>query len=80
MPMTIDTAVHLSGTGDAVVRDLKQRAYFGESAAQSMGTGKGDLLPVRNETIPGAARYVSAGGVLTGPEPGRPNVAPIPAR
>ena len=74
MPMIIDTHVHLSQTRDAVIRDLKQRAYYGVSAAQSMGTDSGDLLGLRSETIPGAARYFSAGRGFTGPEPGRPNV------
>src|ERR1043166_356878 len=57
MPMILDTHVHLSTTHDGIVKDLKERAYFGISAAQSMGTNKFDLLPIRNETIPGAARY-----------------------
>jgi imidazolonepropionase-like amidohydrolase len=74
MPMIIDTHTHLSQTRDALIQDLKRRVYFGVSAAQSMGTDSGDLLPVRNETIPGAARYFSAGRGFTGPEPGRPNV------
>jgi imidazolonepropionase-like amidohydrolase len=74
MPMIIDTHTHLSTTRDALIRDLKQRAYYGVSAAQSMGTDMGDLLPVRSETIPGAARYFSAGRGFSGPEPGRPNV------
>jgi imidazolonepropionase-like amidohydrolase len=74
MPMIIDTHTHLSQTRDALIRDLKQRAYYGVSAAQSMGTDTGALLPVRSETIPGAARYFSAGRGFSGPEPGRPNV------
>jgi imidazolonepropionase-like amidohydrolase len=74
MPMIIDTHTHLSTNRDALIRDLKQRAYYGVSAAQSMGTDMGDLLPVRSETIPGAARYFSAGRGFSGQEPGRPNV------
>ena len=74
MPMIIDTHTHLSTNRDALIRDLKQRAYYGVSAAQSMGTDMGDLLPVRSEIIPGAARYFSAGRGFSGPEPGRPNV------
>jgi len=74
MPMLIDTHVHLSTTRDALIRDLKRRAYFGISAAQSMGTDGFQLLPMRSENIPGAARYFSAGRGITRPEPGRPNV------
>jgi len=73
MPMILDTHVHLSTNHDGIVRDLKRRAYFGVSAAQSMGTNGFNLLPIRNENIPGAARYYSAGRGITRPEPGRDN-------
>jgi imidazolonepropionase-like amidohydrolase len=73
MPMILDTHVHLSQTRDAIIRDLKQRAYYGISAAQTMGTNKFDVLPIRNETIPGAARFLAAGRGITRPEPGRDN-------
>jgi len=73
MPMIVDTHVHLTPNHDGLVRDLKQRAYYGISAAQSMGTNKFDLLPVRTENIPGGARYYSAGRGITRPEPGRDN-------
>ena len=72
MPMMIDTHVHLSGKRETVIRDLKQRAYWGVSAAMSMGTDNLELLPMRNETIPGAARFLSAGRGITRPEPLRP--------
>src|SRR5882672_10369138 len=71
MPMILDTHVHLSQTRDAIIRDLKQRAYYGISAAQSMGTNKFDVLPIRSEVIPGAARFPAAGRGITRPEPGR---------
>src|SRR6266513_2927424 len=71
MPMIIDTHVHLSPSRDAIVRDLKMRAYYGVSAALSMGTDNYDVLDIRNQTIPGAARYLSAGRGITMPEPGR---------
>ncbi|TMH49012.1 MAG: hypothetical protein E6H59_00685, partial [Betaproteobacteria bacterium] len=71
MPMIIDTHVHLSPTRDAIVRDLKMRAYYGVGAALSMGTDNYDVLDIRSQTIPGAARYLSAGRGITTPEPGR---------
>jgi imidazolonepropionase-like amidohydrolase len=71
MPMIIDTHVHLSPTRERLVRDLKQRAYYGVSTALSMGTDNIELLPMRSETIPGAARFLSAGRGITMPEPGR---------
>jgi len=71
MPMLIDTHVHLSPTRERLTRDLKLRAYYGVSAALSMGTDNIELLPMRGETIPGAARFLSAGRGITMPEPGR---------
>jgi imidazolonepropionase-like amidohydrolase len=71
MPMLIDTHVHLSPTRELLTRDLKRRAYFGVSAALSLGTDKYDVLDMRKETIPGAARFFSAGRGITMPEPGR---------
>ena len=74
MPMIIDTHVHLSASHDALVRDLRMRAYYGVSAALSMGTDGYDMLGMRGETIPGAARFLSAGRGITMPEPGRTKV------
>jgi imidazolonepropionase-like amidohydrolase len=72
MPMIMDTHVHLSNTREKLVNDLKRRAYFGVSAALSMGTDNLDLLSIRGENIPGAARFLSAGRGITRAEPGRP--------
>jgi imidazolonepropionase-like amidohydrolase len=72
MPMLIDTHVHLSTTREKLINDLKRRAYFGVSAALSLGTDNLDLLSVRNENIPGAARFFSAGHGITRTEPMRP--------
>jgi imidazolonepropionase-like amidohydrolase len=74
MPMIVDTHVHLSETRDALIRDLRQRAYYGVSAALSMGTDGYGLLDMRSEAIPGAARFRSAGRGITMPEPGRTTV------
>jgi imidazolonepropionase-like amidohydrolase len=74
MPTIIDTHVHLSPTRDGVIRDMQRRAYWGVSAAQSMGTDGFQTLAVRKETIPGGGRFFSAGRGITRPEPGRPNV------
>ncbi|HEY1232688.1 MAG TPA: amidohydrolase family protein [Candidatus Binatia bacterium] len=72
MPTIIDTHTHLSTTRDELIRDLKQRAYFGVSAALSLGQDGFELLGMRNELIPGAARFFSAGKGITRTEPGRP--------
>ena len=72
MPAIIDTHVHLSATRDRLVRDLKLRGFWGIGAAMSMGTDNLELLAVRNEVIPGAARFLSAGRGITRKEPMRP--------
>ncbi len=74
MPMLIDTHVHLGATRDAIVRDLKLRAYYGVSAALSLGTDSYEVLDMRGQTVPGAARFLSAGRGITMPEPGRTTV------
>ncbi|MET0923793.1 MAG: hypothetical protein ABWY47_11695, partial [Xanthobacteraceae bacterium] len=71
MPMLVDTHVHLSPSREALTRDLKRRAYYGVSAALSLGTDNYDVLDLRGQTIPGAARFLSAGRGITMPEPGR---------
>lgn len=74
MPMLIDTHVHLGATRDAIVRDLKLRAYYGVSAALSLGTDSYEVLDMRGQTVPSAARFLSAGRGITMPEPGRTTV------
>jgi imidazolonepropionase-like amidohydrolase len=71
MPMMIDTHVHLGPTRERMILDLKRRAYYGVSAALSMGADNIALMPMRAEAIPGAARFFSAGRGITMPEPGR---------
>src|SRR5215204_3390671 len=75
MPAIVDTHVHTSTTRDALITDLKQRAHFGIGAAMSLGLDPGDFaFQVRGETIPGAARFFTAGRGITAPEPGRTDV------
>jgi imidazolonepropionase-like amidohydrolase len=76
MPMIIDTHVHLSRTREALIQDLKLRAYYGVGAVLSMGTDPYELLDIRTQAIPGAARFLSAGRGITMPEPGR-TTAPL---
>ena len=70
MPAIIDTHTHLSQERDALIEDLRRRAYYGIGAAMSLGRDTGDLS-IREEEIPGAARFRSAGVGITAPEPGR---------
>jgi imidazolonepropionase-like amidohydrolase len=74
MPMLIDTHVHLGAGREAVIRDLKRRAYYGVSAVLSLGTDTFDVLDLRSQAIPGAARFLSAGRGITMQEPGRTTV------
>jgi len=71
MPTIVDTHTHLNTTREGLIRDLKQRAYFGVSAALSLGLDGFELLGMRNEIIPGAARFFSAGKGITRTEPGK---------
>ena len=76
MPLILDTHTHLSTTRDALVRDLRQRAYFGVGAALSLGTDNYELLDLRNKDTPGMARFFSAGKGIARTE-GRPAVHQI---
>jgi imidazolonepropionase-like amidohydrolase len=72
MPAIVDTHAHLSQTREALVEDLKRRAYFGVGAVMSLGQDTGDApFQIRGEMLPGAARFRTAGRGITMPEPGR---------
>src|SRR5260370_39844697 len=71
MPTLIDTHTHLSQTREGLTRDLTRRAYYGVSAAMSMGTSEtGAELEMRGETMPGMARLFTGWRGITPPEPG----------
>ena len=74
MPMLIDTHVHLAAGREALIRDLRRRAYYGVSAVLSLGLDGFDVLDLRSAPIPGAARFLSAGRGITMQEPGRTTV------
>ncbi|MGH7554255.1 MAG: amidohydrolase family protein [Longimicrobiales bacterium] len=72
MPALINTHVHLATTRDSLTGQLEHFAYYGVGAVQSLGHDSSAVsLEMRAETIPGAARYLTAGRGITGPEPGR---------
>jgi imidazolonepropionase-like amidohydrolase len=72
MPAIIDTHTHLSQTREALVDDLRRRAYFGVGAAQSLGQDTSNVpFEMRGQTMPGLARIFTAGRGITAPEPGR---------
>ena len=75
MPAMIDTHTHLGRTRADLVEDLQRKAYYGVSLALSLGQDTGDLpYDVRDEAIPNAARYRTAGRGITRPEPGRSDI------
>lgn len=75
MPTIVDTHVHLGTTRTPLVQDLRDRVYFGVTAALSLGLDPaGDPFAVRAEQAPGLARYFLAGRGITMPEPGRSDV------
>ena len=72
MPMIIDTHIHAPDDIAKNVRDMKRRAYWGVSAAMSMGTETKDTsLKQRSQDVAGQARILSAGRGITGVEKGR---------
>ena len=72
MPMIIDTHIHAPDDIAKNVRDMKRRAYWGVSAAMSMGTETKDTsLKQRSQDVQGQARILSAGRGITGVEKGR---------
>ena len=72
MPAIIDTHTHLSQTREMLIDDLRRRAYFGVGAAMSLGQDTTDAsFQVRAQTMPGLARFFTAGRGITAPEPGR---------
>src|SRR5262245_34111756 len=72
MPAIIDTHTHLSQTREMLLNDLRRRAYFGVGAAMSLGQDTSEVpFEVRAQTLPGLARFFTAGRGLTAPEPGR---------
>ncbi len=75
MPMIIDTHVHLTPTREERIEDMRRRAYYGVSAALSLGHDDDPAaFELRNETIPGVGRSFTAGRGITRPEPGRSEV------
>lgn len=75
IPAIVDAHTHTSATREALVEDLERRAYHGVGATMSLGLdGEGAPLEMRDEVVPGAAQYRSAGRGITSPEPGRSEV------
>jgi imidazolonepropionase-like amidohydrolase len=72
MPGIIDTHVHVADTREAIVEQLRGKAYFGTPAVLSLGLDAGDVaFQLREQILPDASRLLTAGRGITMPEPGR---------
>jgi imidazolonepropionase-like amidohydrolase len=75
MPAIVDTHTHLSSDRATLEGQLRAKAYYGVSAAMSMGQDAGTVpFEVRANPVPGAALFRTAGRGITMPEPGRTTV------
>jgi imidazolonepropionase-like amidohydrolase len=74
MPAIVDTHTHMPNEREALVTQLRHKAYYGVAAVASLGQDGDIAFQVRDETIPGAARLRTAGRGITTPEPGRSEV------
>jgi imidazolonepropionase-like amidohydrolase len=72
IPAIVDTHTHLSTDRAMLIDQLQHKAYYGVGVALSLGQDNTDVaFQVRDETIPGAARFRTAGRGISMPEPGR---------
>lgn len=75
MPALNNAHFHLPSERAARRAALQEAAYYGTGATLSMGLDEGPVgLQMRLETLPDAARSLSAGRGITSPEPGRSEV------
>jgi imidazolonepropionase-like amidohydrolase len=72
MPAIVDAHTHMATERDALIDQLKHKAYYGVGVVMSLGQDANDVaFQVREETVPNAARIRTAGRGITAPEPGR---------
>jgi imidazolonepropionase-like amidohydrolase len=72
IPAIVDTHTHMATNREMLVDQLQHKAYYGVGVVMSLGQDNTDVaFQVREETIPNAARFRTAGRGITMPEPGR---------
>ena len=75
MPAIINTHAHLARTREELVDQLQRLAYYGIAAAVSLGSDQGALpFEMRDNPIPGAALFRTAGRGIVTPQPGRSDI------
>ena len=72
MPAIVNAHVHVSPDRAERTSQLRHMAYWGAGTVVSLGHDEGDVpFAMRDETLPDAARALTAGRGITAPEPGR---------
>ncbi|MDX1396389.1 MAG: amidohydrolase family protein [Gemmatimonadota bacterium] len=75
MPAIVNAHVHVSPERAERTSQLRHMAYWGAGTVVSLGLDDGDVpFAMRGETVPDAARALTAGRGITAPEPGRSEV------
>jgi imidazolonepropionase-like amidohydrolase len=74
IPAIVDTHTHMATMREALVDQLRAKAFWGTGVVASLGQDTDLAFDVRNEIIPGAARLRTAGRGISRPEPGRSEV------
>jgi imidazolonepropionase-like amidohydrolase len=74
MPAIVDAHTHQPQMREELIDSLQRKAYYGVAALISLGQDTGDQpYQMRQQVIPNAALFRTAGRGITGPEPGRTN-------
>jgi imidazolonepropionase-like amidohydrolase len=75
IPAIVDAHTHQPQTREALIDSLQHKAYYGVAALISLGQDPGDLpYQIRQEVLPNAALFRTAGRGITAPEPGRTDI------
>ena len=74
MPAIVDAHTHQPQMREELIDSLQRKAYYGVAALISLGQDTGDQpYQMRQQIIPNAALFRTAGRGITSPEPGRTN-------
>jgi len=74
MPAIVDAHTHQPQMREELITSLQRKAYYGVAAVISLGQDTGDQpYQMRQQIIPNAALFRTAGRGITSPEPGRTN-------
>src|SRR5262249_48542703 len=72
MPAIVDAHTHQPQMREELIDSLQKKAYWGVGALISLGQDTGDQpYQIRQQIIPNAALFRTAGRGITSPEPGR---------